>query len=343
MPRITIRVPEEMKERMDLQGETNWSEYVRKRIREKLEHPKATQKIETLVGNYKTDLKKLWTLHMFATRLPENHIYETANLLFEKNADLIVDNVKTDLEKAGLPDMHRRLPTDIQVGEKIQSTITTEGLEGIKERTKKNIAKASDNALDGIYLLSLFLRKKLDNKRAKVSPRGFKRTWDICSEEEVNSKDLIETGIMYKSHVIPGYSLDLLNKIIEESEDFGIGRSDPSETKIQDFVEREKVIEFLGWLNGTSKSINVYNEEKQIEKELKENEIDLSLNEFKEIRKKLVNKNILIIRHGTPKNTPQDGNDKPAKWKYELTQPVINSVPLLNWRPSSYRTLMQES
>ncbi len=343
MPRITIRVPEDMKERMDLQGETNWSEYVRKRIRERLEHPKAPQKIEKIVENSKSDIKKLWTLHMFSTRLPENQIYETANLLFEKDADLIVDNVKKDLEIAGLPNMHRKLPSGIQVGEKIRTAITSEGLSEIKEKTKKAIKNSSEETRDGIYLLSLFLRNELNKKQAKISPKGFQRTWETYSESEVTSKDLIGTGIMYKNYIIPGYSLDLLSKISEESNGFEIGRSDPSESKIQDLVEEEKVIEFLGWLDGTSKYVNVYNEEKQIEKELEENDLNLTFVEFKKTRDKLVKKNLLIIKHKPQKNTPQNRNDKPARWEYELTRPVINSVPLLNWRPSSYRSFMQES
>lgn len=343
MPRITIRVPDEMKERMDLQGETNWSEYVRKRIREKLEHPKATQKIENLVENYKSDLPKLWTLHMFATHLPENHIYETANLLFGEDADLIVDNVKTDLEMAGLPDMHRRLESDFQVGGKIRKVITLNGLNKIKKKTREFINDSSEKTRDGIYLLSLFLRNKLDKKQAKVSSKGFQRTWEIYSEDEINSKELIKTGIMYKNYVIPGYSLDLLSKISKEDNSLEMDRHDPSESEIQRLVEEERVVEFLGWLNGTTKYVDFYKEEKSIEKELEEKNLDLTLDEFKETRDELIKKKLLVIKRNPQKNTSQPRNDKPAKWEYELTQPVINSVPLLNWRPSSYRNLIKES
>ncbi len=343
MPRISIRVPEDMKERMDLQGETNWSEYVRKRIREKLEHPKATQKIENLADEYKTDTKRLWTLHMFATFLTENQIYETANLLFGEGADLIVDNVKTDLELGGLLNMHKRLGDDFQVGDKIQAAITSKGISEIKRWTRESILDSSDKIRDGVYLLSLFLRDRLNKKRARISPKGVQRTWEVYSEDEVESKDLIKTGIMYKGHVIPSYSLDLLAEISENPEDSEFGVSDPSEAEIQGLVEMDKVIEFFGWLNGTSKYVNVYNEEESIEEELKEKDLNLSLAEFKETRDKLIRKKLLIIDHSPQKNTPQDREDKPARWEYKITNPVLNSVPLLNWRPSSYRDIMQES
>lgn len=309
--------------------------------------PTAIQKTEKIVEDCESDLNKLWILDMFATNISKNNVTETAQRIFNEEMDLIVDNIEAELEVTEMAEMEEEIKEDLQIGEAIRANIAKVESDRIKSEIRNRVEDATKTTREGIHLLSLYLRDDFDQFQTHVARKGFERTWETLSGDEVDLDDLVEKGLLYKKHqsdntrsfwnyVVPHYSLELLEELVEESSKLDISLPEPSENEIREKIEEKEAKEFVKWLQGTSKYIKESTEEKQVEKELENKEIDLSLDEFKEIREELVKGNILIYDYSPKRDSSKNNNEKPATWKYELTRPVINSVPILRWRPEEF-------
>ncbi len=326
----------------------NWSKYVKRREKEEVEISNLSEAIEGLVEDYKTDLSKVWILDMFANGVSKNHIYETAKLIFDEDMTTIIDIVETELESLGLSDMSRRLDSDLQVGEKIRTTIASEALSGIKNQVQELVNNSPKEIREGVYLLSHFAVDKLGQDRTHITPRGFERTWKIFSDDEdLEIQDLVNVGMLYKKyyqydtgshwyHVIPQHSLILLGELVEGESDLEPPCSPPSESEVRDFMEQEEVREFMKWMSSTTKYVDVSEEEEQIKEEMDEEKVDLSLAEFESVRDKMIEESVLIFDYSPQRSSTGDRSSKAASWKYKLTKLAIDSVPILQWRPSEF-------
>lgn len=333
----------------DAQTKTEkWSEYVRKKESEKLKQPSILRKIEKIVEDCETDLNKLWILDMFANNISKNNVLEAAELIFEEDMDIMVDNVEAGLKVSEITDMTAEIKENLQVGEAIRANIAKKELARMKDKVRSLANDSSKPVKEGIHLLSLYVRDDFDHFQTQISKKGFERTWKIFSDqEEVDSDKLVETGLVYKTHheednrdfwnyIVPNYSLELLENLVEGTSKIRNPCSQPSENEIKNKIEEERVKEFVRWMHGTNKYIEASKEENQVQKELEEKEISLTLDEFKETRDELVKNNILILKYSPVRSSSSSENGKPATWKYELTRPAINSVPILRWRPEEF-------
>lgn len=305
MSRVTVRVPDQMKEEMDDEKDINWSEHIRKSIRERL-GGSPSRKIQKLVGDYQSDLDRLWILHMFSYGISKRYIYQTAEKIFDKDKDDVVDEVEADLEERGMENMYDEIEAGLKVGDTIQNTVASYGISNIKEHVRESIADSPRDVRDGIYILSLYVREKLDRESTSINPDGIERTWEIYTGSEVDIDDIVSTGLIYKNHYnsnaynhwyykIPDYGMELIEEIISDGSDFGIYHSDPNRPTLSDVINEEQSREFLRWINGSSRYISTYNEEEDIEDQLQDEDIDLTLEEFTEVRKKLVQDKVLLI------------------------------------------------
>ncbi len=335
----------------DAEAETGkWSEYVKKKEKEKLGQPSVLRKIEKIVEDFSTDINKLWILDIFANSVSKDNVRETADLIFEEDTDIVVDNVQAELEVSEITDMSKKIEENLQVGEAIRTIIAKEELNMLKEHARDLISRSSETVKEGINLLSLFVRDDFGKSRTHIPKKGLERTWKIYNEGKVDIDNLVEAGLVYKkqtsdegrsfwNYVAPHYSLDLLKNLVRDSSKLDIPFSEPSEPEIKERIEEKEVKEFVKWMHGTEKYIKASNEEEQVREELENKEVNLTLDEFKEIREELVKNNLLIFNYSPKRSNTKSRKEKPATWKYELTKPVIESVPILRWRPEEFYTV----
>jgi hypothetical protein len=337
MPRVTVRVPDQMKDEMDEEEDINWSEHIRKSIRERL-GGSPSRKIQKLVGDYQSDLDRLWILHMFSYGMSKQYIYQTAEEVFGEDKDDVVDEVEADLEERGIERMHDEVEDGHKAGDTIQNTIASYGISKIKEHVKASIKDSPREVKDGIYILSLYVRDRLDRESTSINPEGVERTWEIYTGSEVDIDDIVSTGLIYKNryssnaynhwyYKIPDYGLELLEEIIEDSSEFGIYHSEPKKSTVRDVVDDEKSQEFLRWMNGSSKYIGTYNEEEDIKDELEDEGIDLTFDEFTEVREDLIQDKVLFIGYSPHRSSSGSRSSRPARWVYRLTQPALDKMP----------------
>ena len=114
--------------------------------------------------------------------------------------------------------------------------------------------------------------------------------------------------------------------MISDPSDFGIYHSDPTKSTLRDLIDEEPSREFLRWMNGSSKYISTYNEEEKIEDQLEDKEIGLTLEEFTEIREKLIQDKVLLIDYSPHRSSTGNRSSRPARWAYKMTQPVLDNM-----------------
>lgn len=326
-----------MKEEMDREEDINWSEHIRKSIRERL-GGSPSRKIQKLVGDYQSDLDRLWILHMFSYGMSKRYVYETAEMVFGEDKDDVVDEVEANLEERGMERMHDEIEDGIKVGDTIQNTVASYGISKIKQQVKESIKDSPREVRDGIYILSLYLRDRLDRESTSINPEGVERTWEIYTESEVAIDDIVSIGLIYKNHYnsnaynhwyykIPDYGLELIEEIISDSSDFGIYHSDPKRSTLRDVINEEQPREFLRWMHGSSQYVSTYNEEDDIKVELDDRDIDLTMEEFKEVREDLIQSSVLLIDYSPHRSSTGNRSSRPARWIYQLTQPALDDMP----------------
>ncbi len=91
-------------------------------------------------------------------------------------------------------------------------------------------------------------------------------------------------------------------------------------------MQNAKVLEFLKWMGGTTKFIEVYTEEEKIKNELKETGLNINYEEFTEVRKTLISEGLLIIDYSPRRRRSGKRASSPAAWIYKMP---IESVHLL--------------
>jgi len=338
MAQLGIRIPDEIKKRMNEKTDINWSEFIRKKIIEKLDYPKIPSKIKKLVQEYNSDLYKLWILHMFSYSLSINEIYETAELIFGKEMYSEVDRVRTDLENIGINRMYDKVSdTDISVGEAIRAEIRNNEIIDIEEEIKKKIKQLPDVVKKGVYLLSLYVLDDLDKDHTYIMPEGFERTWRTYIGGNIDMDNIFKTGILYKNfysshayrhwwHIIHNYGLNVLEEINKNPANFGIYISHPDEYSIKKLIEREDVKKFLKWMGGRKKIIAAYPEEEEIRRQLDEENIGLKIEEFKRIRDEMVKALMLRFDFWPDRRRAGKRSSTPSYWIYRLDDKSLDYI-----------------
>jgi len=119
----------------------------------------------------------------------------------------------------------------------------------------------------------------------------------------------------------------VIEEIIEDSSGFGIYHSEPKKSTIRDVVNHEQSQEFLRWMNGSSKYIGTYNEEEDTKDELEDEDIDLTFDEFTEVREDLIQDKVLFIDYSPHRSSTGNRSSRPTRWEYRLTQPALDKIP----------------
>jgi len=337
MAQIGIRIPDEVKKRMEERKDINWSEFIRKKIIEEIEYPRTPRKIKKIVQDYHSDIYKLWILHMFSYNIDINEIYETAELIFGKEMDSEVDKVRADLNTLGTTKMYDKLDNGLYVGEAIRVEIENNGGVDIEGEIKERIKQLSDAIKKGIYLLSFYVLDDLDKDHTYIMPQGFEKTWMIYIGENVDTDDIFRSGILYKNyyysrayshwfHIIHNYGLDILGELNKNPSDFEIHGVFSSEYSIKKMLEREDVKKFLRWMGGIRKHINTYQEEEEICKQLEEKGIELKMEDFKKVQNELVKEMILRFDFWPGRKRAGRRSSTPAYWVYKLDDRSLDYI-----------------
>lgn len=335
-PMVGVRVEESLKREMD-KLDINWSSYLRKCIKEKVNYPKAPREIRKLVEKYQTrpDITKLWILHIFSEVRYKTYIYDTADLILGGDRDKIVDEVESDLKNRGISDMYKRLDNGFSTSKNIQAVISESGGTGnIRNIVKNRIKKLEkEEVKEGVWLLTCFLGEKLNDVTASIKIKGFRRTWSILSEKEVNIEELVSIGLLYKDHYssnaysywsyrVPSYSLSILKEVVENPSKFDIDLPTKGNIENKRGKVREERGEILKWMktNEFVMYVPTYREKEKIVEDLKTEEINLDWEKFKIQRDKLIKQGVLVIDYSPDRSRTGRRSSKPAKWIYRLTR-----------------------
>jgi hypothetical protein len=334
--RVTVRVGEELRKQMKREDGVNWSEFIRNQIEERLSEADR-RRIEKLVEGYRSeydDLKRLWILHMFGLRIEKRQIYETSEYIFEEDVDDLVDEVERDLEDNHISKLYNKAPDGEKYGDIIVDVIEGKYGDLLRDEVKDRLDKVDQVILQGVSLLPYYIGDNLDADYARVNIDGFERTWGILCDEQIKADELLKTGIVYKDRYssnaysynlfrIPAYALDMIRAIIDEDGAYGIHGPNPSKNKIRGIMETNEFSAFLSWMDGTNMYVNAYNEEEEIEGTLTENELELSIEDFKDLREKLIKGRILVLDYSPHRSSTGGRSSRPARWIYQITEPSL--------------------
>ncbi|WP_010479925.1 hypothetical protein [Thermococcus zilligii] len=330
-PRISVRVPWDLKKEMDGHPEINWSEILRRCIHQHLQKIEGTSpKFLEILEAYEGDIKKLWALHVYLSIFPHNsserrYILKTLNLLFGNDSENILEEIERDLEKR-FPEMDHRLRDAF-----LEFFENSEFIEPIYNEVAKRITSASSNQKLGVWLLEKFVQGDIFGNRNHVYPEGINRTYSIIvGDTNVKIADeLVKLGLMYidyyesraYSHwwyIVPGYALDFLSALKDQHDKFGWYSWKPERIAVGTLLQDVKVLEFLKWMGGTVKYIEVYMEEEKIKEELNEAGLNIGYVEFIEIRKALISEGLLIIDYFPHRRHTGKRSSSPATWVYKI-------------------------
>lgn len=329
MARITLRIPDEMKQRMDRQSEINWSAFVRKALSERLGQTESRLRndVNRLVREYASDdsLERLWCLHILAHTATESRVYRTAELVFDREMDATIESVEADLEEIGI----NRMLQDIGDGEKardiIQAAIIENGFGPLKSEVESRIQDADRSVRMGVHVLSWFTDHAHSDDSIHIDANGVERTWEIYTGEEEDIEQLTRLGLVYTDHYrsnqynhawprVPDYALDICDAVRTDGSDLRIHESPPTEYELGKLLDDHRVRQFLSWMGGSRRTVSRFHEDDEIEDGLRAENLDLELDEFASVRQQLVQKGALKIDHS------HGGSGDPDRWRYQLTE-----------------------
>lgn len=330
MTRVTTRVDDELKQKMDEHSDVNWSEFIRQSIRQRLSEADQRQ-IQKLVENYSGDRIRLFTLYMFAERIRKRDIYETVEILFDEARDDIVDGVAKDIKDLHIDRMYKRSPSGKRYGDIIIEEIEATAGDDIRSYVQDRIAESSVTTKQGIALLPHFVRDRRDDDGTSVKQRSLERTWQITAEKDIDTDALLVTGLIFKDYYIsnaygystyrvPGYALDIIEEIERFPTQFDVPVSHPETETVNSIKNTDAFGVFLDWMEGMHKYVVKYSEEEDIRDFLADTEV--TYKEFVALRTRLVQNNMLIIEYRPHRSKTGGRSSRPAKWLYQITEPA---------------------
>lgn len=330
MTRVTIRVNDDLKERMEEHSEINWSEYIRKAIEDRVSQSDR-RRIQKFVKQYDDDLPRLFTLHLIARNTSKQRIYETIERLFDEELDEIVDEVDRDLDDLHITGMYKRSPNGERYGNLIKEEIEKIAGEEIRAYIRDRVVEAPEHVKDGVSLLPHFVRHKYGGESAGIKREALKRTWSIRSDADIDPDEILQTGLVFKSkydtnaynyyqYKMSGFALDIVEELERHPSQFDVPTSHPSTSSIESFRDNPEFHAFLEWMGGTSKYIDGRSEKDEIQELVDESE--LTEESFKTMRKRLIDENMLILSYRPHRSSAGGRSSRPARWRYEFTDPA---------------------
>ncbi len=234
-PRISVRVPWELKKEMERHPEINWSEVLRRCIYQHLQKIEGTpHEFLDILESYQSDIKKLWTLHVYLSIFPYNaservYILKTVQLLFGKGAEDILEEVEQDLRRH-FPEMNYQIRHAF-----LEFFENSDFIDPIYHEVIKRVTSASYTQKLGVWLLEKFVQNTLFGTQEHVSPEGINRTYHILTEDTETKivDELVQLGLMYVDYyesrayshwwyLVPGYALDFLSAFKDNNAKFGL-------------------------------------------------------------------------------------------------------------------------
>ncbi len=330
-PRISVRVPWKLKKEMDRHPEINWSEILRRCIYRHLQKIEGTpHEFLDILETYRDDIRKLWALHVYLSIFPYNtfergYVLKTLKLLFGNESEGILEEVEQDLRKH-FPEMDYKLRDAF-----IEFFENSEFIEPIYNEVATRVTSASSNQKLGVWLLEKFVQGNIFGDSEYVHPEGINRTYSIVTGDS-NTKiadELVKMGLMYVDYyesrayshwwyIVPGYALDFLSAFRDQHDKFGWYSWKPEKIAVGTLLQDAKVLEFLKWMGGTVKYIEVYLEEEKIRRELHESGLNIDYADFIEIRKALISEGLLIIDYSPHRRRAGKRSSSPAQWVYKI-------------------------
>jgi hypothetical protein len=177
------------------------------------------------------------------------------------------------------------------------------------------------------------LTDKFDSDSGFINQPGFERTWGIYSDIEEPAFDrIIATGLVYKNYYssnayghpwpkIPAYGLEILEDI--RANPASIGMYDV-ESSIGEIIERSDVRTFLRWLKGSSKTVDRYREDDEMDElavssGLQPESIDQAITD-------LIRSNSLYIDFYPGRSSTGGRSSMPGRWQYQLTESCLSEL-----------------
>ena len=330
--RITVRIPDDLKWEMDKHPEINWSAVIRNHLEKYINYELNAKSIDyriiELLNKYKNDIEKLWTLHIYLTlsRWNKSYVLETAELIFGKDMADVLEEIENDLNHYGID------AENYQIRNELKEVIDSFGyLDKIYLEVIDRIKKAPEDIKKGIWLLTRYINESV----VWIHPEGLNKTYKILTGEDINiTIELVKLGLLYKGiyssrayffeHCeIPEYTYDIAYEISKGSL---LYIEKPSRYAIEELLKDEKIQMFFKWMGTDYKSIEVYQEGSIIKKELEEKGLDLSLEEFNNVLKKLIEKGVLIIDYFPRRKRAGRRRSQPSEWEYRITNDTLNHI-----------------
>lgn len=314
--------------------EINWSAFIRQSIEERLSKSDR-RRIQEFVEGYEGDLEALFALHMFTHRISRQHIYESMERLFDEELDAVVDEVDRDLQDLNISRLTARSPTGIEYSDLIRGEIEDVAGDEMDGYIRDRIATAPPTVKEGLRFLPHFVRDRYDDDGASAKRASIERTWSLRSDTDVDPDSLVQTGLAYKNTYssnayhydtfqIPGIAIDIIEEFERRPSQFDLPSSHPAMDDVEALLEEAAFDTFLEWMDGTSTLVDKHNEREEIQEFLGDRET--SENEFLELRRRLIDSNLLVLRYRPHRSAAGSRSSRPARWRYEFTDPATDLI-----------------
>jgi hypothetical protein len=335
MARKTIQIPANLKSKMNQHETTNWSNFIRKRIKQEVDHPNPPRKIKQFINenilNSEHRIELAWALHLLIRNSKEYCRNKTASQLFEemKLKQPLVE-MESKLDSAGLGELDQDVGRGLTVKQALKEELADSGLiDEIKNSCNQRIRDASREDRRLVWLLAHYVADDLDKNTVSVKPHGIAKAYALVTQQEYDvdrvTNILTELGLFYhghhdttqysyRSHIVPNYALSLLEDVANDDKNIVSGAFSPESNEIRTRLNEKEFIHLLNWLDGSHKYVVKDQEDSEIDQSHFDN-----ITDFHEYVGQLIRKGIIIVKY-RPHRSSKGGNSgaRPAKWKYEI-------------------------
>ena len=251
--------------------------------------------------------------------------------MFDEDHDKLVDDVEDDIDELHIPRMYKQTPDGDRYDDLIIEEIETRTGDAIRTYVRDRIAEAPKVTKEGVSLLPHFVGDRKNDDGMSLKQRGLNRTWSIRSNTDVDTDRLVDTGLAftnyyrsnaysYSTYQIPGYALDIIDELERHPTQFEVPVSHPDTETVAELKQSETFDVFLSWMDGMTKRIPKHGETEEIQEFL--NDYDLTFDQFENMRRKLIENNMLVLEYSPHRSSTGSRSSLPARWKYRFTEPA---------------------
>ncbi len=313
-----------MKREMERRKDVNWSEVIRRAIREKLQFPEAFQRLEELVRDYVVakDEVSLRVLHLRATLLSRWMITRNIEVMYGRDSLKKAEEALNRLDELGLLNRYY-LSENISVSEAIETALFDQGvIDLFTEKLVRSIKSGSRELQDAVWIISQY-------ESNHIVEDGLLRTFELAFGEKakVIIEELMRIGLLYRDlydsraytyyyYRIPDYAMDTLRDVHERPFEYNIYDKGYENLKrrIRELLEDKVFRGFLEWLGGRIKYVEAFREEEEARKFQQKYGVS-----FDEMVSQLVKDHVLIIDYSPHRRRVGRRKSWPAEYIYKLT------------------------